>query len=56
MTKAGAFDEFDKNRNKIFNSIPKIIQKIKNVNDDKLNNQTSLFDSKDDEIDDFDYL
>ena len=29
LTKAGAFDEFDKNRNKIFNSIPKIIQKIK---------------------------
>ena len=42
LTKAGAFDEFDKDRNKIFNSIPKIIQKIKNINDDKLNNQSSL--------------
>ena len=33
-------------RNKIFNSIPKIIQKIKNINDDKNNNQTSLFDDQ----------
>ena len=29
LTKAGAFDEFDKDRSKIFNSIPKIIQQIK---------------------------
>ena len=56
LTKAGAFDEFDKDRNKIFNSIPKIIQKIKNINDDKLNNQSSLFDIKEHEIDEFDYL
>ena len=56
LTKAGAFDEFDKDRNKIFNSIPKIIQKIKNINDDRLNNQSSLFDIKDGEIDEFDYL
>mgnify|MGYP001296886223 CR=1 FL=1 len=56
LTKAGAFDEFDKDRNKIFNSIPKIIQKIKNVNDDKLNNQSSLFESKYGELDEFDYL
>ena len=39
LTKAGAFDEFDKDRNKILNSIPKIIQQIKNVNDDKISNQ-----------------
>jgi len=56
LTKAGAFDEFDKDRNKTLNSIPKIIQKIKNINDDKLNNQSSLFDNKDGEIDEFDYL
>ncbi len=43
LTKSGSFDEFDKDRNKIFNSIPKIIQQIKNVNDDKLSNQKSLF-------------
>ena len=35
LTKAGVFDEFDPDRNKIFNSIPKIIQQIKNINDDK---------------------
>ena len=45
LTKAGVFDEFDKDRNKIFNSIPKIIQQIKNINDDKNNNQTSLFEN-----------
>ena len=48
LTKAGVFDEFEKDRNKIFSSIPKIIQKIKNINDDKENNQTSLFGGKDD--------
>ena len=47
LTKAGVFDEFDQDRSKIFNSIPKIIQEIKNVNDDKKNNQTSLFDIQD---------
>ena len=46
LTKAGVFDEFDKDRNKIINSIPKIIQKIKNINDDKKNNQTNLFDNE----------
>ena len=45
LTKAGAFDEFDKDRNKIFTSIPKIIQQIKNINEDKDNNQTNLFES-----------
>ncbi len=46
LTKAGVFDEFDTDRAKIFNSIPKMIQQIKNVNEDKKNNQSSLFDSK----------
>ena len=45
LVKSGAFDEFDTNRNKILNSIPKIIQQIKNTNEDKLNNQTSLFET-----------
>ena len=36
LVKSGVFDEFDKDRNKILNSIPKIIQKIKNINEDKL--------------------
>ncbi len=43
LVKAGTFDEFDLDRNKILNSIPKIIQQIKNVNEDKLSNQESLF-------------
>ncbi len=45
LTKAGVFDEFTKDRSKIFNSIPKIIQQIKNINEDKDSNQTSLFQS-----------
>ena len=45
LTKAGAFDEFDSDRCKIFNSIPKIIQQIKNINEDKNNNQSNLFES-----------
>ena len=56
LTKAGVFDEFDADRGKIFNSIPKIIQQIKNINNDKLNNQTSLFGTDEQEIDDFDFL
>ena len=47
LTKAGVFDEFEKDRNKIFESIPKILQKIKNINEDKKNNQTNLFGNSD---------
>ena len=43
LVKSGAFDEFDKDRGKIFNSIPKVIQKIKNINDDKQSHQSNLF-------------
>ena len=43
LVKAGVFDEFDNDRGKILNSIPKIIQTIKNINDDKENHQTNLF-------------
>ena len=46
LVKAGVFDEFEKDRSKILNSIPKIIQKIKNINDDKENRQSSLFDDQ----------
>ena len=56
LTKAGVFDEFDKDRNKIFNSIPKIIQQIKNVNEDKDNNQTNLFENNENYEDDFEFL
>ena len=43
LVKSGALDEFSQDRNKFFNSIPKIIQQIKSVNDDKFTNQTNLF-------------
>ena len=55
LTKAGAFDELNKDRGKIFNSIPKIIQQIKKINDDKINNQTSLFETDNDQSDDFEF-
>ncbi len=56
LVKAGVFDEFDNDRNKILTSIPKIIQKIKNINEDKINNQTSLFESITNSTNDFDYV
>ena len=56
LTKAGAFDEFTNDRNKIFQSIPKIIQQIKNINTDKENNQTSLFENNIEKEDIFDFL
>ena len=56
LTKAGAFDEFEKDRNKIFTSIPKIIQQIKNTNDDKSNNQSNLFEDTEGQTNRFEYL
>ncbi len=55
LVKAGAFDEFDKDRNKILNSIPKIIQKIKNINEDKENHQSNLFDEYENEKEEFEF-
>ena len=43
LVKAGAFDEIDLNRKKLFDAIPKIIQTIKSKYDEKTSNQTSLF-------------
>ena len=56
LTKAGVFDEFDLDRCKIFKSIPKIISQIKLNNDDKKNNQSSLFSSNDNLINKFEFL
>jgi len=56
LVKAGVFDEFNKDRNKIINSIPKIIQIIKNINDDKNNNQSNLFENQDNIKNDFEFL
>ena len=55
LVKAGAFDEFVDDRSKILNSIPKIIQKIKNINDDKENHQSNLFDEQENEIKKFEF-
>ena len=55
LTKAGVFDEFENDRNKIFVSIPKIIQKIKNINDDRNNNQSSLFENSENSEKDFEF-
>jgi len=55
LVKAGVFDEFDKDRNKILNSIPKIIQKIKNINDDKENHQSNLFDEQEKNKEEFEF-
>ena len=56
LVKAGVFDEFDKDRGKIFNSIPKIIQQIKNINDDKDNHQANLFADDNDNRTEFEFL
>ena len=56
LVKAGVFDEFNKDRNKILNSIPKIIQQIKNINDDKENHQSSLFESQENLKKEFDFM
>ena len=56
LTKAGVFDEFEEDRNKIFISIPKIIQQIKKINDDKDNNQKNLFESDENSINCFEFI
>ena len=55
LVKSGVFDEFDQDRSKILNSIPKIIQKIKNVNDEKENHQSNLFSEQENEKKSFDF-
>ena len=55
LVKSGVFDEFDKDRSKILNSIPKIIQKIKNINDDKANHQSNLFSDQENSKEEFDF-
>jgi DNA polymerase III subunit alpha len=56
LVKAGVFDEFDKDRNKILNSIPKIIQQIKNINDEKDTHQKNLFEQQENKNEEFDFL
>jgi len=51
LVKAGSFDKLNNNRQSIFNSIPKLILKSKNIFENKLNNQIDLF-STDENIED----
>jgi len=46
LVKSGAFDEIEVNRKKLIDAIPKIIQLNKIFNDDKISNQSSLFDEE----------
>ena len=45
LIKAGAFDEIDANRKKLFLSTPKIIQVIKNNYEEKKSKQSNLFET-----------
>ena len=45
LVKSGSLDCIDKNRKKLFFSIPKIISSIKNAHDDKINKQKNLFEN-----------
>jgi len=44
LVKAGAFDRLNKNRQSLYNSIPNLILKSKNIFENKLVNQIDLFD------------
>jgi len=44
LVKAGAFDSIFENRKVLYDNIPNIIQNSKNIFENKINNQTSLFD------------
>ena len=50
LVKSGAFDCLNKNRHQLFNSVTKIIQKTKEINENKLKNQKSLFSEEKDEL------
>ena len=47
LVKAGAFDNLNKNRQSLFNSIPNFILKTKNIFDNKAANQIDLFSEED---------
>ena len=53
MVQAGVFDTFNKNRNSLFNSIPNIIIKSKNIHENKLLNQINLFEEEENNEDNF---
>ncbi len=53
LVKAGAFDCINENRLALFNSIPSLIIKSKNIFENKSANQTDLFNSNENDKDDF---
>ena len=53
LVKAGAFDNLSKNRQSLFNSIPNLITKSKNIFENKLTNQIDLFNDTLEENEDF---
>jgi len=52
LVKSGAFDNFNLNRQALFNSIPNLITKSKNIFENKSLNQINLFGNTDDQDDD----
>ena len=46
LVKSGAFDELEKDRNSIMQSIPKIIQQNKVFSEEKISNQSNLFENQ----------
>ena len=53
LVKAGAFDSINKNRLALFNSIPSLITKSKNIFENKSANQIDLFNNTEDDKEDF---
>ena len=53
LVKAGAFDDLNNNRKSLFDSIPSLIQKSKNIHENKIANQTSLFQKDEKDEDEF---
>ena len=53
LVKAGAFDNLNKNRQSLFNSIPNIILKSKNIFENKSANQIDLFSDEDQQENNF---
>ena len=53
LVKSGAFDELLNNRQSIYNSIPNIILKSKNIFENKIANQIDLFGSSDEKSENF---
>ena len=46
LVQAGAFDKLNNNRQSLFNSIPNMILKSKNIHENKSLNQIDLFNDK----------